>query len=386
MAWPQAIETKQSMKEGEQGREENEITTSVRRPSLKHKRRRSSSSRVSFERFKAIDNCGTVTNTHSNNSNAGIDDDIEDISAEFSVGEPIKVSQSSDVSYLEIATSETPPNDRMIAKQPSSRTIDNLYSTERKKLRTGELVTQKGTLTDRSRSTLLLKKMMNEVTSVELDIIQRHLGVDEKGRCLRHPNQTICGKVNEHRFGSVLLCRICESEIMAGGQKQRRSMAIVIGALKTMQKDRRQWREKTKLMHHGKAYQSDEESFSSDDLRSTGTASLDGMLKFCESVDDDQLTKGDHEHDYDNDDAEWKDEVYARVAQVRAWDGKAALKCNPIYAKYFRMQEYGEHGIIRLLSSIFWFDFDFRKFGNAKPNFFRIHPFFYPNNNYRYST
>ena len=43
------------------------------------------------------------------------------------------------------------------------------------------------------------------------------------------------------------------------------------------------------------------------------------------------------------DDEEWKDEVSARVAQVRAWDLKAALKCSPIYAKYFRMQNYGKY-------------------------------------------
>ena len=242
------------------------------------------------------------------------------------------------------------------AKSPPLTTTEKLYMAKRRKLRNKpEKLT--GSSIERAkaqRNRLLMKKMMVEETSEELDVIQRYLGVCEKGKCLRHPNQRVCGRVvPKHRFALVHSCRICQSEQMAGGGKrQRRSMAPVIADLKTMQRDRRQWREKTKLMHHGRDYSSDEDSFASG---MSSSISADGMMSFCatsmefNSCDTGSCDDGDGEHQLaesqitiDFDDEEWKDEVSARVAQVRAWDLKAALKCSPIYAKYFRMQNYGK--------------------------------------------
>ena len=243
------------------------------------------------------------------------------------------------------------------AKSPPLTTTEKLYMAKRRKLRNKpEKLT--GSSIERAkaqRNRLLMKKMMVEETSEELDVIQRYLGVCEKGKCLRHPNQRVCGRVvPKHRFALVHSCRICQSEQMAGGGKrQRRSMAPVIADLKTMQRDRRQWREKTKLMHHGRDYSSDEDSFASG---MSSSISADGMMSFCatsmefNSCDTGSCDDGDGEHQLaesqitiDFDDEEWKDEVSARVAQVRAWDLKAALKCSPIYAKYFRMQNYGKY-------------------------------------------
>ena len=243
------------------------------------------------------------------------------------------------------------------AKSTPLTTTEKLYMAKRRKLRnkTEKLTGSSIERAKAQRNRLLMKKMMVEETSDELDVIQRYLGVCEKGKCLRHPNQRVCGRVvPKHRFALVHSCRICQSEQMAGGGKrQRRSMAPVIADLKTMQRDRRQWREKTKLMHHGRDYSSDEDSFASG---MSSSISADGMMSFCatsmefNSCDTGSCDDGDGEHQLaesqitiDFDDEEWKDEVSARVAQVRAWDLKAALKCSPIYAKYFRMQNYGKY-------------------------------------------
>jgi len=243
------------------------------------------------------------------------------------------------------------------AKSTPLTTTEKLYMAKRRKLRnkTEKLTGSSIERAKAQRNRLLMKKMMVEETSDELDVIQRHLGVCEKGKCLRHPNQRVCGRVvPKHRFALVHSCRICQSEQMAGGGKrQRRSMAPVIADLKTMQRDRRQWREKTKLMHHGRDYSSDEDSFASG---MSSSISADGMMSFCatsmefNSCDTGSCDDGDGEHQLaesqitiDFDDEECKDEVSARVAQVRAWDLKAALKCSPIYAKYFRMQNYGKY-------------------------------------------
>ena len=240
-------------------------------------------------------------------------------------------------------TSETSPS-----PSTSLTTAEKLYMAKRRNMRNIkdalEPSVERATV---QRKKLLLKKMMVEETSDELDTIQRYLGVCEKGKCLRHPNQTICGKpVQHHRFALVHECRICSSEQMAGGAKRhRKSIAPVIAAIKNLQKDRRRWREKTKLMHNGEGYNSDEDSVSSrDGGSSTSTKSFDGMMSFCVSTDNDTAAvSSDDGSQLFVDDEEWKDEVSARVTQVRAWDGNAALKCNPIYAKYFRMQNYGAY-------------------------------------------
>ncbi|CAJ1934989.1 unnamed protein product [Cylindrotheca closterium] len=187
------------------------------------------------------------------------------------------------------------------------------------------------------RNKLLLKKLLKKEMSEEDDYIQTHLGCDDKGMCLRHPNMIIVGKVNEFRFKSIFSCKICASEQKAGGHaRQRKSMCMVIGDIKSLQKDRRSWRKRTQVMHHGKEYDSDEDDSYDEGKQSDSSNSLDSIEKitgfFAEGTDADDLSKQDDV---------WKEKVAGRVAQVRAWDGKAALKCNPVFAKYFRMVSLG---------------------------------------------
>jgi len=190
------------------------------------------------------------------------------------------------------------------------------------------------------KNSLLLKKFLQKEMSEEDDYIQTHLGCDDKGKCLRHPNMTIVGKVKEFRFETVFSCKVCASEQKAGGiARQRKSMYMVIGDIKSMQKDRKSWRNRTKVMHHGKEYDSDEDSY--EESKSDSSQSLDSLERitgfFADDADHDELTRSEL---YRRDDA-WKEKVTGRVAQVRGWDGKAALKCNPVFAKYFRMVSLG---------------------------------------------
>ncbi|KAL3940341.1 MAG: hypothetical protein SGBAC_005112 [Bacillariaceae sp.] len=184
---------------------------------------------------------------------------------------------------------------------------------------------------------LLMKKLLKKEMSEEDDYIQTHLGCDDKGMCLRHPNMTIVAKLKEFRFETIQACKICGSEQKAGGHaRQRKSMHMVIGDIKSLQKDRKAWRKRTKVMHYGKEYDSDEEDSFEGSNASESTKSLDSLEKitafFAEEADEEDLSR--------RDDA-WKEKVTGRVAQVRAWDGKGALKSNPVFAKYFRMISLG---------------------------------------------
>jgi hypothetical protein len=219
---------------------------------------------------------------------------------------------------------------------------EQLYSEKRKLLRARRMsmtpMEQRTQRATERRNKLLLSKMMTEEASEESDLIQQRLGVDDKGMCLRHPNQTICGKVQEHRFEKIHTCRICGSEQKAGGARQRKSMVGVIDALKSMQQDKKKWREKTKIMHNGRVDDTDDESLNGSnskiDASDKSLDSLDEVFAFCNNMDE-----GDGNAD---EDTMWKEEVTLRVAQVRVWDAKAALKCDPVYAKYFRMLDLGK--------------------------------------------
>lgn len=204
-------------------------------------------------------------------------------------------------------------------------------------------------------------------TNEENELIRRHLGVDDKGRCLRHPNQHITGKVDNHRFESIHICLICDSEIQAGGLRQRKSMKNVIDSLNELQGDKAGWRKKTNILYHGQAYDpiaeeeeeaeaaeadnnntrnNDTHSVKSDNSSENG---LTHMLEFFDKAEEEKIKKSkkhkkmqdDDEDDTEND-AGWKQEVALRVAHVRAWDDKMALSQNPTYAKYFRMMNVGE--------------------------------------------
>ena len=147
----------------------------------------------------------------------------------------------------------------------------------------------------------------------ENDLIQRYLGIDDDGACLRHPEREIvCGLIekddNVKRFENIHVCESCNMQKAVRGNKGRasvaRKMVDVVGNIKQIHGNQSEW-----------TSQESEYGENNDEEKEGGR----------------------------EDDIQWKENVSKRVAQVMAWDGSSsALKCNPIYAKYFRMINQGE--------------------------------------------
>jgi hypothetical protein len=202
------------------------------------------------------------------------------------------------------------------------------------------------------RNRVQLSQQLIARTRAENELIRCHLGVDDKGRCLRHPNQHVTGKVDKHRFESIRICLICDSEIQAGGLYQRKSMKNVIDALNELQGDKVAWREKTNILYHGKAFDPQEDDHdnehdndnnkdANDGHSNSSDNSLTHTLEFFDKAKNNKTIE--EEDDENEDDQAWKEEVSRRAAHVRAWDGKMALRQNPTYAKYFRMMNVGTY-------------------------------------------
>jgi hypothetical protein len=149
-------------------------------------------------------------------------------------------------------------------------------------------------------------KVAKEISSQsidELELIETHLGVDDKGFCLRHSGELICtGKTEKpNRFETIQVCKSCKAELQKASAKgqQRQLIVDLTGEVKQMHQNKRQW---------------------------TGTTSQQSSYASGEN----------------DDDAKWKDEAALRVEQVIAWDNHAPVKSYPLYAKYFRMISEGE--------------------------------------------
>ncbi|KAG7360925.1 MORN repeat-containing protein [Nitzschia inconspicua] len=72
--------------------------------------------------------------------------------------------------------------------------------------------------------------------------IKLALGIDSEGNCFRHPNvQIVTGDGTENDV-SFQACKVCQSELAAGGSKlQRKSMAYSIQAVQELHQDKRRW-------------------------------------------------------------------------------------------------------------------------------------------------
>lgn len=158
------------------------------------------------------------------------------------------------------------------------------------------------------------------------EMIKKSLGMNDHSCCLHHPNQLICEYTEAYKYDKVQPCRVCSSERRAGGGSHSSSspdnsmdMARVIGDIQQLQSDKRQWRNKTNIMFHGKT------SYKS----STRT-----NIVVEGSTDDNLLLP--------LTDEEWEDLVRQRVLQVDGWEKKSALKYNPLCERYFRMLQMGK--------------------------------------------
>ncbi|KAL3942422.1 MAG: hypothetical protein SGBAC_003381 [Bacillariaceae sp.] len=223
-----------------------------------------------------------------------------------------------------------------------------------------------------------LSQQLIERTKRETELIRQHLGIDDKGCCLRHPNQFITDKVQPNRrFETIKICLICDSEIQAGGKRQRKSMHNVISDLNTLIEDKTAWRNKTNVLYNGAEYIPDEDEENEQDdpdvfkkkvyEKEEPDKDYSHMLNFYnKEVEEAKARKNKNNSNknknknkskkkhpdsdesteinldvIEQEDKMWKEEVKQRVSHVRAWDGDMALKQNPVYAKYFRMVDVG---------------------------------------------
>jgi hypothetical protein len=182
---------------------------------------------------------------------------------------------------------------RQKVKGPSPKRRDQNVSTRDTRLQRAE----------DQRNKMKVAKQISEKSIDELELIETHLGVDNKGFCLRHSGELICtGKIEKsNRFETIHVCKSCKAEQQKATPKgqQRQLIVDITGEVKQMHQNKRQW---------------------------TGKTSQQGSYASSEN----------------DDDAKWKDEVALRVEQVIAWDNDAPVKSYPLYAKYFRMISEGE--------------------------------------------
>jgi hypothetical protein len=73
------------------------------------------------------------------------------------------------------------------------------------------------------------------------------LAMNEDGTCCRHPNIAICTQVSgsdsgPNAFVEIQACRICASEGLAGGVRQRKSFALIIDQVQKFHADKSEWK------------------------------------------------------------------------------------------------------------------------------------------------
>jgi hypothetical protein len=151
-------------------------------------------------------------------------------------------------------------------------------------------------------------------------ILRMHLGMDNFGMCLRHPNNQICSEQCTLKLATVQTCLICKSERLAGGKYQQpKDLSNIVGQIQKLQSNKREWHQRTNVLYNGKDYDSIQASTRDE------TLDYDEIQMPRKSVTVDA----------------WKQGILDRLRQVQAWDSKNALRNNPVYAKYFRLLEIG---------------------------------------------
>jgi hypothetical protein len=152
------------------------------------------------------------------------------------------------------------------------------------------------------------------------NILRTHLGMDNFGMCLRHPNNQTCSEQCTLKLATVQTCLICKSERLAGGKYQQpKDLKNVVGQITKLQSNKREWHQRTNVLYDGKDY---------DSIRASTRD---------ETLDHDEIQMPRKSVTVDT----WKQGILDRLRQVQAWDSKNALRNNPVYAKYFRLLEIG---------------------------------------------
>lgn len=191
--------------------------------------------------------------------------------------------------------------------------------------------------TDRRRE-LLAKKKVEIVTAAERDQIERSLGVDADGYCLRHDDQPVrSGIVTIHRFEGIKTCHSCAMGDVSGIKHKHHGKTAkpVKGVYKGVKKGLGLKKKKNKGAY---------------DIHAAPNANYEDTPHGSDNGEDiEPASSRDDEDDFEVEgkavsiDEQWKEEVYLRVAQVLGWDNNTVpLKCHPLYARYFRMLRKGK--------------------------------------------
>ncbi|KAL3939468.1 MAG: hypothetical protein SGBAC_005816 [Bacillariaceae sp.] len=212
--------------------------------------------------------------------------------------------------------------------------------------------------TDKRREKIL-KEKVKAVTAMEQDSINRCLGVDEEGYCLRHQDQKVrMGIVQPlFRFETISICQSCAFGAASGlevknhGQKDNTIAHAVNGALVATGVKKKKKKVKGSFAANvngsspnmGRVNLNDSFNVNPDAINREQFAS-NGALEGPSMPENFAIPNHTSPHSRSDleQDAHWMEEVQVRVLQVNSWHNSAVpLKCHPNYAKYFRMLDKG---------------------------------------------
>jgi Subunit CCDC53 of WASH complex len=234
-------------------------------------------------------------------------------------------------------------------------------------------------------------------TAEEEDFICKTLGMDRVyGKCIRHPNQPITANVhaffmgtNDDYFCQVRTCRVCQSEMRAGPTALQSScanlpnMGNVIEQVQRLQSNTQEWDRRTKILGASVADLNHTAAAAATTTTTTTTTANSGS-HHTHSVRDETIQEDAAVEEFGGDDSlslmdlqrhssshtnltghsfsnpqpprssnqsssssikytedEWAKQLSRRIAQVRTWEDRFAIKNHPTFCQYFKMLRVG---------------------------------------------
>ena len=180
--------------------------------------------------------------------------------------------------------------------------------------------------------------------SVEETFIGRTLGIDSRGRCIRHQKESICkvsqldSNARDHETIPPIVntCRVCRLEANRG--RYRPAMVNVIGEVRELESDTKEWKDHT--VETGNKNHQRNRSHLNTDYDGESSSDINS-----EAYDEDIELKGSDELPTEINDplteAKWIKFLRLRIEQVSSWEDRFALKNHPVVCHYFRMIQSG---------------------------------------------
>lgn len=180
--------------------------------------------------------------------------------------------------------------------------------------------------------------------SVEEIFIGKSLGIDSRGRCIRHQKELVCkvsqldSNARDHETMPPIVntCRVCRLEASQGGC--RPAIVNVIGEVRELESDTKEWKGHT--VETGNKNHQRNKSQLNDDYDGESSSDIDS-----EDYDEDIQLKGSDELPTEANDppkeSEWIKFLRSRIEQVSSWEDRLALKNHHAMCHYFRMLQSG---------------------------------------------